>query len=118
MNYNSGFSNQSFSFFNQNVKGKEYLPDSVYSLCDETSDCTICSNVVYSPVVDGFVRDSQNGKVFCPFGMEDSMNTHVYGDQQYLVRLQPNKYTSTTWGRAPQLDPRPLAKIGLEWRTS
>jgi len=29
----------------------------------------------------------------------------------------PN-YARTTFGQAPQLDPRPLSRIGLEWRTS
>jgi hypothetical protein len=45
------------------------------------------------------------------------MNTPIYGDQAFLVKLNPQNFQNTTWGRAPQLSPRPLAKIGLEWRT-
>ena len=109
----------SYSLFNQGVPQRDYIPDSVYTICGEdTQDCTICSNVVWSPVVNGFVHDSQNGKVFCPFGKGNSMNTPIYGDQSFLVQLNPGKFQNTTWGRAPQLEPRPLAKIGLEWRTS
>jgi hypothetical protein len=108
-----------FSFFNKSVQSKDYLPDSIYSLCGEdTQDCTICSNVVWSPVVNGYVHDSQNGKVFCPFGKGNSMNISTYQDQSFLVNLNPNEFQNTTWGRVPQLDPRPLTKVGLEWRTS
>jgi hypothetical protein len=93
-----------------------YLPDSIYTVCD--NDCgSICSNVVWSNVLNTYVHDSQNGKVFCPFGMDDSMNQSNYSDQKFIVGLNPNNYT-TQWGRVPQLPPRPLSKIGLEWRTS
>jgi hypothetical protein len=97
----------------------DYIPDSVYTICGESpEDCKICSNVVYSPIVNGIVHDSQRGKVFCPFGKGDTMNTSVYRDQQLLNSVNVNKYFTTTWGHAPQVDPRPLAKIGLSWRTS
>lgn len=108
-----------FSFFQQDVKQRDYIPDSVYTICGEDTNvgsCNICSNVVWSPVVNGLVHDSQNGKVFCPFGKGDSMNTSIYNDQDYLNNL--NKKLPTTWGRVPQLDPRALTKIGLEWRSS
>jgi len=102
-----------------------YIPDSVYTICGEqTQDCNICSNNVYSPVVNGFVHDPRNGKVFCPFGKGQSMNQSIVYDQSYINSLNVNKinnktnYTQTTWGRAPQMDPRPLSKIGLSWRTS
>ena len=109
----------SYSSINQSVKPRNYLPDSIYTLCGEdTQDCSICSNVLWSPVVNGYVHDSQNGKVFCPFGKGDSMNTPIYGDQSFLVQSNPQAFKSTTWGRVPQLTPRPLSKIGLEWRTS
>jgi len=99
-----------------------YIPDSVYTICGEfTQDCGVCSNNVYSPVVNSYVHDSQRGKVFCPFGKNNTMNKRIYGDQGYLnlsnLMTNPN-YSQTTFGRAPQLDPRPLSKIGLEWRTS
>ena len=104
-----------YSFFNQSVQPRNYLPDSIYTLCGEdTQDCSVCSNVVQTPI--GLVHDTQNGKVFCPFGKGDSMNTPIYGDQAFLTKL--NGFKNTTWGRVPQLNPRPLAKIGLEFRTS
>jgi hypothetical protein len=107
-----------YSFFNQDTQPRQYVPDSVYTICGEdTQDCNICSNVVWSPVVNGYVHDPQNGKVFCPFGKGNTMNTPIYGDQAFLVKLNPQNFQNTTWGRAPQLSPRPLAKIGLEWRT-
>ena len=108
-----------FSFFQQSTKPRTYIPDSIYAICGEdTQDCNICSNVVWSNAVNGFVHDSQNGKVFCPFGAGETLNTPIFGDQAYLVSLQPGKFQNTTWGKVPQLDPRPLAKIGLEFRTT
>lgn len=108
----------SYSSVNKNTKPKNYLPDSIYALCGEEDKppCNICSNVVWSPVVNGYVHDSQNGKVFCPFGKGNSMNKSIFEDQTYL--LQTNKQADTTWGRVPQLQPRSLIKVGLEWRTS
>ena len=94
----------------------KYIPDSVYTICEtceNCNNCNNCSNLVYSPVVNGMVHDSQTGKVFCPFGFNGSMNQSIFGDQNSL-----RTNTSTTWGRAPQMDPRPLSKIGLTWRTS
>ena len=107
-----------YSFFNQSVQPRNYLPDSIYTLCGEDTNCSVCSNVVWSPVVNALVHDSQNGKVFCPFGKGESMNTPIFGDQSFLVQSNPNGFKNTTWGRVPQLTPRPLAKIGLEFRTS
>jgi hypothetical protein len=108
-----------YTFFNQSVPEKTYLPDSVYMICGEdTQACTVCSNILWSPVVNGMVHSALIGKVFCPFGKGDSMNTPIYGDQAYLTQLNPEKFKNTTWGRAPQLYPRPLAEIGLEFRTT
>ena len=49
------------------------------------------------------------------------MNQPIFGDQGILngklIQAQPN-WGKTTWGHVPQMDPRPLAKIGLTWRTS
>ena len=103
-----------FSFFQQSTKPREYIPDSIYTICGD--DCKNCQNVVWSPVVNSYVHDSQRGKVFCPFGKGDTMNTSIYNDQIYMNNL--NHLVPTTWGRVPQLDPRPLTKIGLEFRTS
>ena len=110
---------QAFSKF---TESKNYLPDSVYTICGEiTQGCDICENKVFSNVVSGMVHDSERGKVFCPFGMGESMNQPIYGDQGILNATQINlnpKWGKSTWGHAPQMDPRPLTKIGLTWRTS
>ena len=99
-----------------------YLPDSIYTICGEnTKDCKICSNNLYSPIVNSIVHDTQRGKVFCPFGMGESMNKTIYGDQKILNNdyiLLNSNWNKTTWGHVPQLGPRSLTKIGLEWRTS
>ena len=105
-----------FSFFNKDVSQKEYLPDSIYTVCGDDQSCTICSNEVYSNVVNEKVHDTQRAKVFCPFGKGESMNQDIYNDQMFISNM--NGPQSTTWGRAPQLQPRPLSKIGLEWRTN
>lgn len=103
---------------------KSYLPDAIYSLCEGngvSKTCNVCSNDVWSKQLNSYVHDTQRGKVFCPFGTNDSMNQHIYQDQwsvnNNIIKFKPN-YTCTTWGRVPQLDPRSLTKIGLSWRTS
>jgi hypothetical protein len=94
---------------------RNYIPDSIYGDCvNDTNVCTNCSNVVYSRRLDSFVHDSQRGKVFCPFGTGESMNQSIFVDQLDIN----NQFTNTRWGRVPQLDPRSLSKVGLDWRTS
>ena len=105
-----------FSSFDHSTKPKNYLPDSIYMTCGKDKNCDVCLNVVWSPVVNGLVHDTLAGKVFCPFGKKETLNERTYSDQAYINNL--NKYVPTTWGRVPQLDPRPLARIGLEFRTS
>lgn len=105
-----------------NWDNKDYIPDSVYTICGEfTQDCSVCSNEQYSRALNTYVHDSKRGKVFCPFGKKGSMNKTIFSDQGFLNNIniqQINNYGQTTFGHAPQLNPRPLAKIGLEWRTS
>jgi len=108
--------------FTKYTEEKNYLPDSIYTICGEqTQDCNVCRNNLYSPVVGGMVHDSQRGKVFCPFGMGTSMNQPIFGDQSIInslnIQAKPG-WGKSTWGHAPQMDPRPLSKIGLSWRTS
>jgi len=107
---------------NKLITTKDYIPDSVYTLCGEyTQDCNVCSNKIFSPIVNGFVHDTLRGKVMCPFGMGESMNQPIFGDQGILnnnfIQNNPN-WGKTTWGHVPQLDPRSLTEIGLSWRTS
>ena len=101
---------------------KNYIPDSIYTICGEhTNNCNNCSNKLYSPVVGGMVHDSQRGKVFCPFGTGTSMNQPIFGDQGYLNELSIKnnpEWGKTTWGHVPQMEPRSLSRIGLEWRTT
>ena len=104
-----------FSFFQQSTQEKTYLTDSLYSVCGEIN-CPVCENKVWSPVVKSYVHDTQSGKVFCPFGKGDSLNTPIFQDQAYLNQL--NQLPQTTWGRVPQLDPRSLVRVGLEFRTN
>ena len=92
------------------------LPDYVYASCTAQSGCDICSNTEYSSVLDGPVHDTLRGKVFCPFGKVGTMNGSIYADQTWLNNAQD--LPLTTWGRAPQLNPRPLTKIGLSWISS
>jgi hypothetical protein len=103
-------------------ENRNYIPDSVYNICGEfTQDCSVCSNETFSRVLNTYVHDSQRGKVFCPFGKNGSMNQTIFGDQGSLNKSNinlNNNYPRTTFGHAPQLNPRPLSKIGLEWRTS
>jgi len=99
-----------FSAFNQ--INMEVLPDSYYMTCGDDRRCDICSNYLWSPVVNGYVHDTQRGKVFCPFGKDDSMDLNIYNDQN------STSFPITKWGMAPQMDPRSLSKIGLSWRTS
>jgi len=91
-------------------------------MCGENPDqCNVCSNTVYSNVLDTFVHDPYNGKVFCPFGKGESMNQSTIIDQAFINSFNisvNNNYNSTIWGKAPQLSQRPLTKIGLSWRTS
>ena len=92
------------------------FPDSIYMICGENpQDCNICKNEVFSPVVNGYVHDPLNGKVFCPFGMGNGLNQNIISDQ---IFINSENLIKTKWGRAPQLDPRSLTKIGLSWRTS
>ena len=105
-----------FSLFQKYTPQRSYLPDSIYSLCGEdTQNCEVCSNVIWSPVVNGYVHDTQLGKVFCPFGKGDTLNISTYNDQAFINKI--NDRPQTTWGNVPQLNPRPLARIGLEFRT-
>lgn len=102
---------------------KSYLPDALYGgMCSEyTQDCKVCSNSIYSPVVQSVVHDTLAGKVFCPFGTGNSMNQPIYGDQlvvnTHLVNNNP-MYSMSTWGHVPQLAPRSLTRVGQTWRTS
>jgi hypothetical protein len=90
-----------------------WIPDSIYSSYPEQQ--TVCKNVAYSPITRSLVHDSQTGKVFCPFGTDNSMNQSIYADQEVLNQRIS---TSTPFGRVPQLDPRPLARIGIRWMTT
>ena len=99
-----------YSFY----KGNEInvIPDSYYMTCGDNRHCDVCSNVVWNPQLNTYIHDTLRGKVFCPFGMGDTLNQHIYNDQETV------KTPITKWGMAPQMDPRSLTKIGLSWKTS
>ena len=93
------------------------VPDSIYTMCGEyTEDCDVCSNTMFSNIINAPVHDTLRGKVLCPFGKGETMNQSIYSDQLFLD--SQNKYKPTTWGRSPQVSPRPLARIGLSWVSS
>jgi hypothetical protein len=89
------------------------LPDSIYSSYPEQQ--SICKNVAYSPITRTIVHDSMRGKVFCPFGAGNTMNQSIFADQAIMDIKYQN---STKWGMAPQLDPRPLTRIGIRYLTT
>ena len=64
--------------------------------------CNKCKNFIKSDVVDGEVSASERGIAYCPFG--------VNGGNPPSIFSQPTK------SLVPQMDPRPLNKIGWEWR--
>lgn len=85
-----------------------YIPDSIHARCD--NKCNICSsNIEYSKRLKLEIQQTKRGKVFCPFGKKENIDLDIYFNQIH-------KNTDTTWGRVPQLDPRSLSRIGLEWR--
>jgi hypothetical protein len=88
-----------------------YTPDSVYN--NYNNDNGMCKNDFYAPVLDDKAKGPTRTLTFCPFGKGDSLNKSILDDQKYLYKTS-NK--NTRWGRVPQLDPRPLVKVGLEWR--
>ena len=99
-----------------------YIPDSIYTICgNDPSNCANCSNVVSTRVFNNYIvaHDPLRGKVLCPFGTKNSMNQSNFSDQlyNYNTEIQSNEYyTQTPFGRAPQMNPRPLSKIGIHWR--
>lgn len=94
-----------------------YTPDSIYMVCghmNNSNSCEICSNSTTSNLFPGInIEGTRRGFAYCPFGKKDSMNQSIFVDQQSI-----NNNTSTKWGRVPQLPPRSLSLIGLDWRTS
>ena len=95
---------------------KEYLPDSIYLTCGSSEECGVCKNEIFSNNLNGMVHDPLIGKVFCPFGMGETMNKNTFSDQMSLYSTQSPSWGKTTWGHVPQLDPRSLMKLGLSWR--
>ncbi len=85
-----------------------YIPDSL-------TNSFGCQNEIWSPAIGTTVYSPFIAKTNCPFGKSNTANQGIFMDQ-YYINQQMN--TKTPWGRAPQMDPRPLAKIGSEWRTS
>jgi len=101
---------------------RNYTPDSIYN--NFINDQGMCKNEVYAPILDTNVKGPTRTLTFCPFGKGESLNKSILDDQQYLYKTYPdnysaynsNKNTRSLWGRVPQLNPRPLVKVGLEWR--
>jgi len=100
---------------NTQINPLDYVPDSLFMMCghlEKSKYCDICSNKANSKLLNGAVNATEIGLAYCPFGKNDSMNKSIFMDQDSV------NYGNTQWGRAPQMDPRPLSRIGLDWRTS
>ena len=83
-----------------------YIPDSIYAPLDPTQ-IPFCSNILNTQY--GTVSAPERAKgIKCPFGTTDSFEKGIF--------LKESIGTNTPFGRVPQLDPRPLKKIGREWR--
>jgi len=93
----------------------DYIPDSLYTrTCGFHSVeeyCNVCNNNVPSLIYKGFVTGPERVYSFCPFGKGESMNKDIFADQKSLKTP-----VNTTWGRVPQLTPRSLSRIGLDWK--
>jgi hypothetical protein len=73
-----------------------YLPDSIYNIFEEFDNQVIVNGVV--------IQDSLRGKVVKPFGK--GFDKSIIEDQKSL-----NKQNN----QVPQLDPRPLVRVGFSW---
>jgi hypothetical protein len=90
-----------------------YTPDSAYTLFINDPEL-ICKNTMN---IDGIRAEApQREKIFCPFGIH--LNTSIYKDHNFLESYLQLNNRNTTWGRVPQLDPRPLSRIGMEFRNN
>ena len=81
-------------------------------------DILTLSNIlreIESYSVHDLVLIQEKAKEFCLVNSWDAKTREFLNN---INIQQNNNYRQTTFGHAPQLDPRPLAKIGLEWRTS
>ena len=79
-----------------NPDPRNYIPDSINN--------TDCSNTITS--FYGPVSGPQRGDYKCPFGIHENIG----------IFFRESIGNNTTWGRVPQLDPRPIARIGMEYR--
>ena len=91
----------------------DYAVNNYYSKIPPTYNCDSCENMEYSSELNGYVHDVERAKVFAPFGRIGTMNKNIFQSQNDLYK---DENTKTKWGHAPQLNPRPLTRIGLEWR--
>ena len=91
----------------------DYAINNYYSKIIPTYNCDVSDNVEYSSELDAYVHGVQRAKVFAQFGKVGTMNQSIF---QYQNDLYKDENTKTKWGHAPQLNPRPLTRIGLEWR--
>ena len=87
-------------------KSLNYIPDTIYSLFSPDDITNICVNKMNTEF--GVVNSTERGSVICPFGSNDSVNKGVF----FREPINNN----TVWGKVPQLTPRPLSRIGMEWR--
>ena len=96
---------------------RNYKPDSIYVNCLQTvNDCNnVCNNTIFSYVTESNVFTPERVHRFCAFGNVNTQNLTTFEDQAFLIQQEPSRFNKK-WGRIPQLGPRPLSRIGLEWR--
>lgn len=83
-----------------------YIPDSLYAPLS-TTQLPFCSNEMNTKYGSVRAPERANG-IKCPFGTTESFEKGIF--------LKEFNISTTPFGRVPQLDPRPLNKIGREWR--
>lgn len=79
-----------------------YIPDTLYNVKPAQYMQDVCVNELHG------IKVNERGFTKCPFGTVDSANKGIF----FKESIPQN----TQWGRVPQLDPRSLKKIGMEWR--
>lgn len=103
---NNTSTSSSFSVFKSNQISRNYGNNFHLNKCGPQNEPKLCGeeckSIINSSIVNGEVSGSDRGIVYCPFG--------INGENP------PSIFPPATKSLIPQMDPRPLNKIGWEWR--
>jgi hypothetical protein len=83
-----------------------YIPDSLYASLNP-EQLPFCSNQLDTELGPVYAPERANG-IKCPFGTIESASRGIFFEEP--------AFPDTIFGRVPQLTPRSLNKIGMEWR--